>query len=304
MIQIQKILCPVDFFPASERAMDYAGVLAKNYEARLILLHVVAPILPSAYEVPLNMKQIVSTLQEESTRRLKKLAEKAKATGVPVEYVVRTGDIQEEIRKIIGSAKIDFVVMGTHGRRGFEQWFLGSVAERLLRTISVPLLTIGKPTKREIAPPEIRRILVTTDFSEGTREAIDYAFSIAQECQASVSLLHVLADVGADISEGYRDILTDGIRDQLEKLVPDEARIWCDTKARVGVGLPFKVILKILKTENVDLLVMNVHGKGGLERPVLGSTAERVVRGATCPVLMIPPKAAARQKRRPARKVA
>jgi nucleotide-binding universal stress UspA family protein len=304
MIRIQRILCPVDFYPASERAVDYALALARNYEARLTLLHVVAPILPSAYGVRVDLKSLVEALKEESTRKLQQLSKKAEIATVPVEYVVRTGDIHEEIQKVVRSAKIDFVVMRTHGRRGVERWVLGSVAEELLRSIRVPLLTIGKTLKRETAPPAIRRILVTTDFSEGTSEAIAYAFSVAQQCQAQISLLHVIGEIGADTSEKYREILTRRMGDQLEKLIPAEARVWCDAKTRVETGMPFKVILKVVAKESIDLLVMNVHGKRRVDRSLPDSTAERVVRAATCPVLIIPARAPVQRKRRPARKVA
>ena len=304
MVQIQRILCPVDFYPASERAVDYAVILAENYGAQLTLLHVVAPILPTAYGVRVDLKSLEEALKEESARKLQQLSKKAESAKVPVECIVRTGEIHQEIQRIVRSAKIDFVVMGTHGRRGIERWVLGSVAEQLLRSISVPLLTIGRRERTETVPLAIRRILVTTDFSEGTSEAIAYAFSIAQECQAHISVLHVLGNVGADTSEKYREILTKKIGNQLEKLIPTEARVWCDAKTRVETGLPFKVILKTVEKEKIDLLVMNVHGKRGLDRSLLDSTAERVVRAATCPVLMIPPRAAAQRKRRPARKVA
>ena len=188
MVQIQRILCPVDFYPASERAADYAVALAKDYEARLTFLHIVAPILPKTYRVRADVKNLVEALREESQRRLQQLGKKAESAKVPVDYVVRTGDIEKGIQKVVRSAKIDFVVMGTHGRRGVERWVLGSVAEQLLRNIKVPLLTIGRTRKPEAAPPAIRRILVTTDFSQGTPEAMAYAFSIAQECQAQISL--------------------------------------------------------------------------------------------------------------------
>jgi nucleotide-binding universal stress UspA family protein len=88
------------------------------------------------------------------------------------------------------------------------------------------------------------------------------------------------------------------------RLIPDEARIWCDARTRVETGLPFKVILKVLEKENIDLLVMNVHGKRGLDRSLLDTTPERVVRAATCPVLVVPPQAPPERKRRPARKAA
>jgi nucleotide-binding universal stress UspA family protein len=304
MVQIQRILCPVDFYTASERAVDYAVILAENYGAQLTLLHVVAPILPAAYGARVDLKSLVKALKEESARKLQQLSRKAESAKVPVECIVRTGEIDQEIKRIVRSARIDFVVMGTHGRRGIERWVLGSVAEQLLRSISVPLLTIGRREGTEKVPLAIRRILVTTDFSEGTSEATAYAFSIAQECQAHLSILHVLGNVGADTSEKYLEILTKKIGNQLEKLIPTAARVWCDAKTRVETGLPFKVILKTVEKERIDLLVMNVHGKRGLDRSLLDSTAERVVRAATCPVLMIPPKAATQRKRRPARKVA
>jgi nucleotide-binding universal stress UspA family protein len=251
-----------------------------------------------------DLKSLVGALKEESARKLQQLSKKAQSAKVPAECIVRTGEIDQEIHRIVRSAKIDFVVMGTHGRRGIERWVLGSVAEQLLRSIRVPLLTIGRKGRTETTPLAIRRILVTTDFSEGTSDAIAYAFSIAQECQAHISLLHVLGNIGADTSEKYREILTKKIGDQLEKLIPPEARAWCDAKTRVETGLPFKVILKTVEKENIDLLVMNVHGKRGLDRSLLDSTAERVVRAASCPVLMIPPRRPVQPKRRPARKVA
>jgi nucleotide-binding universal stress UspA family protein len=304
MVRIQRILCPVDFYPASERAVNYAVKLAKNYESQLILLHVVAPILPDTYEVPIDLKNVVKALTEESTQRLQRLSKRAKAAKLPVECFVRTGDIHQEIKKVVSSAKVDFVVMGTHGRRGIERWVLGSVAEQLLRSIKAPLMTIGKTKKPETAPPVIRRILVTTDFSEGTSEAIDYAFSIAQECQAQISLLHVIGDIGANTSGAYREILITELGDQLAKLIPDEARVWCDVKTLVETGLPFQVILRTLEKENIDLLVMNVHRKRHLNHSLLDSTAERVVRSAPCPVLMIPHRPPAQPGRRPATKAA
>jgi nucleotide-binding universal stress UspA family protein len=304
MVRIEKILCPVDFFSASERAVDYAIALAKNYEARLILLNVVTPVAPASYELPLNTGKIIDAMTESATARLKKLAKRAEARKVPVETIVRVGEVDMEIREIAKDKKVDLITMGTHGRRPFERWILGSVTERLLRRVSVPMLTIGGKAKAKIAPPAIRRILVTTDFSEGTNDAIKYAFSIGQECQADVTLMHVVNDIDADISGRYRDPLIKSIRMRLEGMVPDEARDWCNASSRVETGLPYKRILGILAKEKFDLLVMNVHGKAMLDRALLGSTAERVVRGAATPVLLIPPSIVSKPKKRTVRKAA
>jgi nucleotide-binding universal stress UspA family protein len=303
MIRINKILCPVDFFPASKSAADYAIALAKNYEAGLIFLHVVSPMAATGYEVPFNLADFLESMTNAANAEMKKLCKRAEAKGVRAEPVIRTGDVDLEIRAMTKERNADFVVMGTHGRRGLERWFIGSVTERLLRRTTVPLLAIGKAGPKT-APPAIRRILVTTDFSPGTSDAIEYAFSIAQECQANVTLLHVIDDISADISGRYRDSLIQSIREKLEKLVPEEARNWCEVKTRVDTGSPVRRILSILKTSKNDLLVMNVHGKGMLDRALLGSTAERVVRGAGIPVLLIPPLAVSKRGKKSRRKVA
>src|SRR6266568_416375 len=91
------------------------------------------------------------------------------------------------------------------------------------------------------------------------------------------------------MSGKYRDSLIAGIRKQLDDVVPAEAKNWCEIVTRVETGVPYRIILKTLEDEKIDLLVMNIHGKGMLDRALLGSTAERVVRVAPCPVMLIPP---------------
>jgi len=137
--------------------------------------------------------------------------------------------------------------------------------------------------------PRVPNTLVTTDFSEGSKDALAYAFSLAQEDESEIILLHVaevIDGVAVDLSGAYSEPSVKGIQKQLEDLVPDDARNGCDVVTRVGAH---RVILELLENEKVDLLVMNIHGKGILDRALLGSTAERVVRGASCPVLLIPP---------------
>jgi nucleotide-binding universal stress UspA family protein len=303
MIRIRKILCPIDFFPASRGAADYAVALAKNYGAQLIFLHVVEPVAVTGYEVPFNLADFTESLVDASTEELAKLAKRAEAKGVRVECVTRTGSVDLEIADVIKNRKADLVVMGTHGRRGFERWFIGSVTERLLRRTKVPLLTMGN-TKGEMAPSAIREILVVTDFSAGTSDAFAYAFSIAKECHSKVTVLHVLDDISADIAGRYREGLIESIRERLAKLVPAGIRNGVKVTVRVETGLPGKRILSILNSGKYDLLVMNIHGKGMLDRVIIGSTAERVVRGAPIPVLFIPPAAEAKPMKKQVRKAA
>lgn len=304
-MRLKKVLCPVDFFKASSQAFDYAVKLAANYGARVHALYVIVPVIPSAYDSALNMADLTADLEKQARNSLGKLKAKAEQVQVAITTEVRFGDADREILRSVETQKADLVVMGTHGRRGFERLVMGSVAERMMRHCSVPLIIVGPGRKPGSAPPNIRRILVTTDFSEGTSDAVAYALSIARECRAKLTLLHVLHDIAADVAGKYHDALVRGIETQMQKLIPEEALDWCEVETRIEEGLPFKVISQIVKSGAFDLLVMNIHGKGMLDRALLGSTAERTLRTAAafCPVLLIPPKRVSRKARPHVRKV-
>jgi nucleotide-binding universal stress UspA family protein len=288
MITIKTILCPVDFFAASDAAVSYAAGLAGNYGAGIHLLHVITPVPVTAYEYAVDTTQIMKSMEESAEAELVKLAARVKEAGISAEIEIRAGDVYDEIKRSIDVLKPQIVVMGTHGRRGVERWFMGSTTEKLLRHSPVPLITISAGgVKPEV--PRFRRILVTTDFSDGTADALAYAFSVAQENESKITLLHVVHDVAADVSGKYRESLMQGVQKQLDDLVPSEATTSCDVNSEVEVGVPYRIILRVLEDERIDLLVMNIHGKGMLDRALLGSTAERVVRVAPCPVMLIPP---------------
>jgi nucleotide-binding universal stress UspA family protein len=300
MIRFQKILCPVDFFPASQQAFDYAVRMAAGYEASVHALHVVAPVIPAAYGGPISLGTLTAELIAQSEDLLSRLKAKADKARVPVQTQVLQGDVDDQILKAVRSTRADLVIMGTHGRRGFERWIMGSVTEKMMRTCPVPLLLTGPSPKGRVPPSKIRNILLTTDFSKGTENAVRYAFSIAQENQASVTFLHVVHERSAPLGGKLTQQLINDIRQKLDELVPAEARVWCDVATRVETGEPYQTIGRILDKEKVSLLVMNIHGKSLLDRALVGSTAERVVRsaGSRCPVLLIPPARARKATRR------
>jgi nucleotide-binding universal stress UspA family protein len=305
MVTVKKILCPVDFFAASEAAVDYATGLAANYGAEVHLLHVITPFAATWGEYAIDTTSIISSWEERASEELKKLATKARIAGVVAATHVYVGDVYEEIKAAIEEMDPDLVVMGTHGRRGVERWFIGSTTEKLLRHSPVPIVTIAPAGEKATSAPRFGRILVTTDFSDGTSDALAHAFSVAQENESRVTLLHVVQDVSVDMSGKYRDSLLNGVRKQLDDLVPAEAKNWCEVVTRVETGVPYRIILRTLEDEKIDLLVMNIHGKGMLDRALLGSTAERVVRAALCPVMMIPPlKRKLKRRARPGGRVA
>jgi nucleotide-binding universal stress UspA family protein len=291
----------VDFFPASLRAVDYAIGLAQKYDAKLHLLHVVSPILYSTEQYAFTVSDIIDSMKKQSARKMKKLERKARAAGLTIYTDVRTGEVKREVESAVRATKADILVMGTHGRRGMEKWFLGSVTERMLRRSPIPVLTLRGSKK---ARTTTTRILVTTDFSEGTDNALNYALSIARANKARLTLLHVLEETRAVISPQYRKEITEGVRRELLQRIPADAQGSPDIDTAVEAGTPYHIILRLLKKERIDLLVMNTHGKGMLHRALLGSTSERVVRAADCPVMLIPPMKKAKFNRRARRRAA
>jgi len=289
LVRFRKILCPIDFFSASRRAFEYALKLAENYGASIELLHVVSPVIPSVYGSNISMSDLTTEFQNQARTQLEIFKARVEKKQIPVHAEVVIGDVDCEIRRAITCHKPDLVVVGTRGRRGFERWVLGSVTEKLMRHCPVPLLVIGSNGATRMVPPAIARMVVTTDFSSGTADAMNYAFSIAGESQSKVTLLHIVNNAGGAAERKDREPVLRNIREQLEKLIPDEVRTWCDVRTQVETGTPWRVILKKIQSEKPGLLVMNVHGKGMLERALVGSTADRVLRGSCCPVLLIPP---------------
>lgn len=213
------------------------------------------------------------------------MAKDIKASGVNASVEVRFGDIDHEILNAIGEQEAGVVVAGTHGRRGFEHWLTGSVCERLLRRVPVPILTVG-PIKRLAGARDIKRILVGIDFSEDSAEVAAWGFSIAQSSGADVTLLHVTDFVMGDVPIQYRRSLVEGIRIEMEKFVPRGAS---RGTTRVEFGMPSQIILRLAERGKAGMIVIGTHGKSMLDRTLLGTTAERVIRGASCPVLAVPP---------------
>jgi nucleotide-binding universal stress UspA family protein len=292
--RIQKLVCAVDFFPASEAALLYATSLARNYDAELHVLHVIPPV-SSVFASDKHTGELVKKADEDSQFRLEAVAKTAEASGVRTTFEIRFGEVDQEIINGIDEQGADLIVAGTHGRRGFQHWLMGSVCERLLRKVSIPILTVANAKKTGVG--KIERILVATDLSDSSSEAATWASSIAEKYGSDITLLHVTDFVMGGVPHLYRDSLLQGINAEMKQLLPAATQnLNIDIETRVEFGIPFRVVLAIAEQEKIDLIVLGTHGKSALERTLLGSTAERIVRGASCPILAIPPRTQVRTR--------
>ena len=299
MVEIRRVLCPVDTSPTSRRAIEHAVTLAGWYDARLTVLHVWNP--PYLPQPPIlfaerehSMLQAASDGPGEAEAFVQDQVASARAAGIECEGVIeRSHNPADRILHCADTLPADLIVLGTHGRRGFERVMLGSVAERVLRKAQCPVLTVPPPATFKATKLPFKRLLCPVDFSEPSLAAVRFALSIAKESGAHVTLLHAIEwptddDAFTSImlaSPEVRGQLEDQIIDRLDALVLPEDRTWCDPAARVTEGKAYRRIVEFAETDETDLIVMGVHGRNPVDVMLFGSTTNQTVRRAPCPVL-------------------
>jgi nucleotide-binding universal stress UspA family protein len=298
MMPITRLLCPIDFSDASRHALDHALVVARWYDATIIGVHIFnptyAPIggigLPEDGGTVFASPATSSRLQLQLTDAFAA----AKAAGVPVETVVEEGSPARQILSGVARHRADLIVMGTHGVSGFERLILGSVTEKVARTAACPVLTVP-PRAQSTSRLPFRRILCPVDFSPASAATLNLALSLAQEAEAQLLLLHVLEwPIGHEppplpsfnVAE-YRVYREKEAAAELVKMVPADARDWCEPSTHLVHGKPYEQVLAFAGDHDVDLIVIGVHGRSAIDVALFGSTTNQVIRGATCPVLTL-----------------
>jgi nucleotide-binding universal stress UspA family protein len=302
MIELKEILCPVDFSEFSRRALDHALGVARCYGSTVTALHVVAStpvIVPSPYsfgvETPPPPMVLPHVDRAAVATEVRRLAEAEEVPGVRVEtLVVEAPDVYREILAQAERLGSDLIVVGTHGRSGFERLFLGSTAEKVLRKARVPVMTVPPkaPDAMPRGPVPFTRILCAVDFSESSKAALDYAMSLARESQADLTLAHVIETrtLYADFSPPVVVDLpawNEEARARLRAMVPDAVRAGCSVSEVVREGTSHHEILALAMELGSDLIVLGVSGRGAVDLFFFGSTTHHVIREARCAVLTL-----------------
>ena len=297
MVEFKRILCPVDLSELSVRTLAYAGAIASWYDAHLTALHVVSSLTPMDVRTGVEPVSMVYPLSRDEV--LEQLRQTVAAAGLGEGTVALTAEAGEAAATVVDQAvamRADLLVMGTHGRSGFDRFFLGSVTEKVLRKAPCPVLTV--PPHAPATPPSevaLRTILCPIDFSSAALEAFGFALDLARRSDASVVLVHAIEFLAEEEPREYahfnvpefRSSLLEDARQRLESLVSGEPRLNRGVRTVVVVGRAHHRILHIAADEGADLIVMGAQGRGGAALALFGSTTQQVVRGATCPVLTV-----------------
>lgn len=295
MINITRILCPVDFSDCSRHALDYAVGIARRHEARITALYVLPPLVPLLPPVGGGLYPPIAFSPADLEQYDRELASFAAGSGdVPIQTQVAQGSVVGEIVRVASALPADLLVLGTHGRSGFERLMLGSTTEKLLRKAACPVLTVP-PHAPDAAPigALFARVLCAVDFSPASLRALALAESLAGEAGADLCVMHVIEPVsvfepvaaGAGTPIRNADVRRDAVR-RLERLIARDTRAFTETTELVTTGKPSREILREAAERRSDLIVLGAHG-GLAGLPAFGSTTADVVRQAQSPVVTV-----------------
>jgi nucleotide-binding universal stress UspA family protein len=292
MIKLERILCPTDLTAESDEALRYAIALACAYQAKLMLLYCRQP--GSIVEWA-NSSQAARLFEQSLFSHMD--ANELKA--LDWEAVVTEGENKGlAIATEAAKRNADLIVMRSR-RRPRAAVLLGSTAETVSRTAPCPVL-VTHPSEREWAgltksEIDLHRLLVAYDASFDADLALNYAVSLAQEYQAELHLLHVISDVEDTqepelaCSSAEQESSYEIAARHLQQAIPKEVFFWCKIVTAVRCGQPANEILAYAKEHEIDLICMGASGTGFSLDKLFGSTVDRVLRQAPCPVLVSRP---------------
>ena len=305
---IRHILVPLDFSGLSRQALTSAVPLARKHRAKISLVHVVQPPTVSTWRgipggghyLAMNMHRLATVAKA----HLEELATRLLPVDVRGRTLVLEGNPAYEVIMAARVLKADLVVLSTTGRSGLKRVFLGSTAERIVCHAHCPVLTVRRQmdesAKRLLALRPVylkqlpwRRILVPVDFSLTSLRALHVAVELARESGARLYLLKVVEPNPYPTGmEGAVLVLPDAAATKLaKKQLSHVARRFVPKSVPVttliGRGRAASVIVETAEEKRVELIVLCTHGHTGLNRLLMGSTGEQVVRTAKCPVFVV-----------------
>jgi nucleotide-binding universal stress UspA family protein len=296
MLEIKSIVCPVDFSEFSVRAYHHAVSLAEHYRAKLVAQHIIElshyPYADYAASAG-DYENFSRAMREGGKEQLREFVKKHTQSETQPEFVVSQGTAPDSILAFAQEQKMDLIVMGTHGRRGFDRLMLGTTTDRVMRRSICPVLAVSQTPPDTTASEERRhvhhldRIVFCTDFSENSERALHYAISATREYDAELTMLHVLESANSARKEEIMSKILTTAAGQLDKLIPAEERKRLKIKTEVRVGEPYQQIIQHAEEAKIDLVVMAVRGRGALDLAVFGSTTYRVMQLGPCPVLAV-----------------
>ncbi len=293
----ETLLIPTDGSEPAEIAARRGFDLAEALEATVHVLSVADSSVATGAGYSGDSPSIRKRLRNTATDRAGRLRDEAVERGLDTTAVTREGIPANEIVDYADEHGVDAIVIGTSGRGGLSRSIVGSVADKVVRTASVPVLTITPSAASGAASARtVDSLLLPTDGSETAEVAIERGLALAAHLQATVHFLSVvdsdLTDTLATVSDDdvdHSSTLLERANTHLETLATDARDRDLEVVTRAKAGSPAEEIVDYAESEDIDLIAMGTAGRGGFSRMLLGSVTDAVVRTATVPVMTVRP---------------
>ena len=278
----KKILVPVDGSHSCLHAEELAAAIAKDFESKVTVIHVVSHELLHAglelrYRVPPSVRTEITNWLLQTGKKIVWDAEALfKEEGVEVDVrVIEYEDPAETVIRVAKDEEYDLIVMGNRGETEVEVFSLGSMAEKVFRHAECPVLIVKQKTK-------LSKILVAVDGSESAEKALEYAFQLAKKHKAKVTLLNV----GESKLFGFKPEVA---REVGEHILSDAAAKVKGLKlnTQLEFGNPAETIIEVAEKGNYDFIVVGSRGISSVKRFFLGSVSDDISHHAKCSVLIV-----------------
>ncbi len=284
-VAIDTVVFATDFSSCSENAGRYAHLLAQYFGAHLVVAH---SFLSSQAAMEAEaLSHNLSREREETFLRLSREANTLATGGVQPVPILLEGNTASTIVELAEKRAPSLVVLGTHGAGRMARGLIGSTADKILRSTPWPCLVVGPhvPAASKHAVP-FKRILYATDFTPAAAHAAIYAVSLASDAGADIDVLNVVPGNTIAHPDRLSELEKNFFR-ELERLVPPQAREFCNPRTFVDTGKAHDRILEHIREFGVDLLVIGVRHSSHLDLEMRISHAFRLVVESPCPVLTI-----------------
>jgi len=284
-VGIQNVLIATDFSHHSDAALGYGIELANVYGAQAEIVYV----MPTE-DFALAGPEAIHAAREAARRDLLEFKSRLRRTGSIAEHMdfhvsMLEGPVADGLLQCAREKRIDLIVVGTHGRGGLRKLILGSVAEKIFRHSSVPVLTVGPNIHRRRGMKQTRQILAPCDLTPRSHPALEYACNLAETHNSQITVLHVIEHV----NEGLKldpERVKQGIREKLAEIVGRRSDA-ADVHYRVEFGNVPATILRVASELDSDFIVLGVRRSSGVLDRFMWPIAYELVREAQCPVLTI-----------------
>jgi nucleotide-binding universal stress UspA family protein len=269
----------------TEYLLPHAIAQAKASGASLILVHTVLPHESMPVETGAIPYYDPLRMDRDARLQLDSLAREVRSQGVECAAAVRHGFVPDVIADVVKNSGAGRLILGTHGRRGLKKFVLGSVARQLLETVDIPVCTIGPRAHRRTTESLLGTILHPVSLAGQHQTSAALSIALGRQFGAQVTLLHVLATGPAVTRDPAGSIAA--ATEQLNRLVPDDARSWTKVRTRIALGSVVQEILSVAQEIEAGLIVLGVHAPAHSWLPGTEPAAYKILISAPCPVISL-----------------